>query len=170
MNEHLSTDFLVDYVHGELAPTDDAFAHAHLASCAVCRSDYDAEISLSEVLRGAAASEEREMPSSIKAVIWEQIRAAKPGPLAVLATWLRPAIAVPVAALLVIGGFFASPLAHRPNTPTIAAAYYFQTHANQASRTPLSERASAQLNDTHFVADGPFESGYPATGALDGGR
>ena len=52
MNDHLSTDLLVDYVHGELAPADDARAHAHLAACAACR----------EALQAAYAEFEQKSP------------------------------------------------------------------------------------------------------------
>ncbi|GAC1452294.1 MAG: hypothetical protein PVSMB8_11510 [Vulcanimicrobiaceae bacterium] len=173
--DHLSTDFLVDYAHGELTPQDDALAHAHLALCDACRDEYDVQVSLGEMLRSAAASEERELPGFVKAAVWEQIRAAKPGPLARLAAAFSPAYALPVAAALAIGLFFASPLGHHDTGPTIAASYYLQSHALQSAQTPLSEHSSTQAYETSvsttagLVSDA-FESGYPATGALRGGR
>lgn len=163
MMEHFSTDFLVDYAHGELSPKDDALAHAHLADCAACRDEYDAEVSLGEMLRSSAVAEERELPAFLKAAVWEQIRAARPGPLARFTAFLRPAVAVPVGALILALAFVAAPLAHRGDAhPTIAASYYLQSHAIQSAQSALSERSST-------VSDA-FDSGYPATGALSGGR
>ncbi len=162
MMEHFSTDFLVDYAHGELTPADDARAHAHIAACAVCRTEYDAAVSLGELLRAAARADERELPAFLKATVWERVRSADPGPLARFTALFRPAIAVPVGALVVALAFFASPLAHREAQPTIAAGYYLQSHAIQSAQSPLSERASA-------ISDA-FDSGYPATGALSGGH
>lgn len=176
MMHHLTSDQLVDFIHGEFSPEEDAFAHAHLASCASCRAEADAEVALREYLRSAAAADEREMPSAIKAAIWEQIRVARPGPFAALAALLRPAIAVPLAAVVLLGGYFASPLAHRGTPPTVAASYYFEAHAVQSARSPLAERAttpvydaSASANDQTSIATA-FDGGYPATAAYGGGR
>lgn len=176
MIEHLSTDQLVDFVHGELGPQDDVLAHAHLTSCPACRAEADAERTLVEYLRAAAVAEEREMPSTINAAIWAQVRAAKPGPLAALAAFFRPAIALPLAALLLIGGYFASPLAHRGAPPTIAASYYLQAHAAQSAQNPLAEHApgavyeaSATASDGGSIANA-YAGGYPATAAYGGSR
>jgi anti-sigma factor RsiW len=152
MNEHLSPDLLVDYVHGELSATDDASVHRHLAACASCRESYDLEIALSEGLRAAAAADERELPPFVKATIWEAVREARPSPLARLGALLRPAIAVPVAALLIAGGFFASPLAHVGAAPTIDATYYLEAHAAQASQSPLNDRSGVQSLETSMLA------------------
>jgi anti-sigma factor RsiW len=154
MNEHLNADLLVDFVRGELTPQDDALAHAHLQTCPSCRREYELEVSLSEALRAAARAEELEMPSTIKAAIWEQIRAAQPGPLARLAAFWRPALAIPALAVLLVGGWFASPYAPRgAATPTIDASYYLEAHAAQTSQTPLSEHSGTQAIETS-MADG----------------
>lgn len=162
MTDHLSTDFLIDYAHGELTPDQDALAHDHLATCVPCREDYDAEVSLGEILRSAAVTDERELPAFLKAAVWGQIRAAAPSPFARLAAFFRPAFAVPVGALVIALAFFASPLGHRDAHPTVAASYYLQSHAIQSAQSPLSEHTNA-------ISDA-FDSGYPATGALGGGR
>ena len=173
MTDHFTTDLLVDFLHGELSPADDALAHAHLAACATCRGEYDREASLTVALRAAAAAEEREMPSTINAAVWQLIREARPGPFARMAAWLRPVVAVPIAALLIVGGWFASPYSHAAAHPTIDAAYYLRTHAAQSSQTPLSER-SAQTFETSMVGDGGeavsvagTTSGFAAAGTLD---
>jgi anti-sigma factor RsiW len=165
MNDHLSADTLVDFVHGELSPSDDAQTHAHLATCAPCREAYDLEASLSEVLRAAATADEREFPSLVSAAVWDRIRHAPPTRAARIAAFFRPAFALPVAAALVIGGYFVSPLAH-PSHPTIDAAYYFEAHAAQTSQTPLSERTSALVLETSMLppatADSPDTDGLAA--------
>jgi len=173
---HLSTDLLVDFLHGELPPEDDALAHAHLQFCAACRQEYDLQVALSDALRSAAAAEECEMPSLVKAVVWERIRNAQPSRWQRLAGWLRPAVAVPVAAVIVIGGYFASPLA-RPSAsaPTVDAAYYFAAHAQSSATAPLSEHATAPALETSMAgAPGapPVEEleAYAATGELDAVR
>jgi anti-sigma factor RsiW len=175
MNQHLNASLLVDFVHGELAPEDDALAHAHLQTCSECRREYDAEVALTDALRVAAAAEELEMPSLVNAAVWEQIRRAQPGPLARLAGFWRPALALPLAAALVIGGWFASPFApHQATTPTIDASYYLEAHAAQTSQTPLSEHSGAQAIETS-MADGTrppalvrqVDTSYADTGALD---
>jgi len=179
MNNHLSTDLLVDFIHGELPPQDDALAHAHIATCAACRSELDLELSLGEALRAAVASEEREMPSLVAAAVWQQIREAQPGPIARLAAFLRPAVAVPAAAVILLaGGWFASPYAHRPNaaTRTVNAAYYFEAHAAQAADTPLSERTMPQvletsaLDEVHPAVVLQANFAYAPSGTLDAVR
>jgi predicted anti-sigma-YlaC factor YlaD len=182
MNEqHLSADLLVDYLHGELAPEDDALAHAHLSACAACRHERDLEASLSEVLRKTAQAEEQEMPSLIKAAIWEQIREAKPGPMARLAAWLRPAVAVPALvvpalAVLLVGGWYVSPLHHDTGTaPTIDAMYYLQAHEAQSASAPLSEQSSQPALETSMIDSNPAPELADAetslaSSALDGSR
>lgn len=142
---HPTTDHLIDFLHGELAPAEDAAVHAHLATCAACAADADAERAVGDLLRASAAADEREMPSLVSAAVWQQIRDARPGPFARLAGVLRPAIAVPIAAALLVGGWFASPLSHAPTpSPHIAAAYYFAAHAAQSSQSPLATQAGLQ--------------------------
>jgi len=149
MNDHLSTDLLLDYLHGELAPEDDALAHAHLAACTACRREYDLESSLSEALRAAAKADEREMPSAIAAEIWQRVRDAKPGPLERVSAWFRPALALPVAAALVLGGWYAT-ASHTGSRPTVDVNYYLQTHASQ-SGSPLSLQAGPPALETSMV-------------------
>jgi len=173
---HLSTDLLVDFLHGELPPEDDALAYAHLQLCAQCRQEYDLQVALGDALRTAAAAEECEMPSLVKALVWERIRNAEPSRLQRLANWLRPAVAVPVAACLVVGGYFVSPLAHPSATaPTVDAAYYFAAHAQSTATAPLSEHPAAPALETSMAGTSgapPAEEleAYAATGELDAVR
>jgi predicted anti-sigma-YlaC factor YlaD len=182
MNQHLSPDLLVDYLHGELAPEDDALAHAHLSACAVCRREIDLEANLTEVLKKMAATEEQEMPSLIKAAVWQQIRDAKPSPIARFAAWVRspvaiPAMGIPAFAVLLVGGWFVSPYGHPGATaPTIDATYYLQAHA-QTAQTPLSVQPAQPALETSMIDSGTVpqladaDADAPlAAGGLDGSR
>ena len=170
---HFTTDRLIDFLHGELSPADDSLAHAHLESCAACLAEYELEASLTGALKAAALAEERDMPSLVNAAVWQQIREARPGPFARMASWIRPAFAVPIAALLILGGWFASPYSHATKQPTIDAAYYFATHAAQSSSTALSERTAPQAFETPSTGDSGAESsigvanGYADAGTQD---
>ena len=177
MNPHLSPTTLIDFLHGELPTQDDALVHAHLAACSECRRAHDAEAALTELLQSAAVADEREMPSLVAARVWERIRAAEPSPLARLAAFLRPAVAIPAAAaLLLVGGWFASPLSHPHARPTIDANYYFAAHAADASQLPLSERSAPQTLETstsQSSAHAPLVDAfatYTAPGAFDAVR
>lgn len=158
MNQHLSTDILTDYVHGELAPAEDALVHAHLATCRDCRVEYDLERTLVDALRSAARRDEVEMPSLVRAHVWERIREARPSPFGALTALFRPVVAVPLAAILVVGGFFASPLA-RPGAapPTVDATYYLHAHAAQARFSPFSYNGGTM--ETSMESDGSSARG-----------
>jgi predicted anti-sigma-YlaC factor YlaD len=156
MMDHLSTALLIDYLRRELPPEDDALVHSHLDQCAGCRQEYEIEASLAEALRTAAASEELEFPSMIAAKVWQEIRDARPSPWARLGSIFRPALALPVAALLVLGIYFGTPLAHHEATPRIAATFYLEEHAAQQEQNPLAERGptSAQVIDSAALDSG----------------
>jgi anti-sigma factor RsiW len=138
---HLATDELIDYIHGELDAVEDARVHAHVHACGACRSEYERETRLSELLK-EAVRESAELPPSVKARIWQQVRAQADPPYVRLLSFFRPIIAVPVAAALVLALYFSSPLAHRsPNAPTVDASYYFEQHAAEAIGNPLGDRS-----------------------------
>ncbi len=119
------------------------------------------------------------MPSLVAAAVWQQIREAQPGPIARLAALLRPAVAVPAAAVVLLaGGWFASPYGHRPNSAahSVNAAYYFEAHAAQAAQMPLSERAMPQvletssLDEVHPALVLKANFAYAPSGTLDAVR
>lgn len=139
---HLTTEQLIDYIHDALEPGEDAYVHAHLDDCAQCRDEYTAEVALSELLRKQAEIEEREMPSSIKAAVWEQIRNAKPSPLQRFLAVFRPVIAVPVAAAIILAAYFGLH-SQQGVAPTIDAAYLLQDHAAMNSTVPFDDRTGA---------------------------
>ncbi len=140
MMQHLSNSELIDYLHNALPAQRDAGVYAHLEQCAECRAQYDAEASLTEMLRAYAADSQRELPPMLKAEIWNRIRAAQPSPLARLAAMWRPAIAIPVAAALAIGIYFGTANTGS-NAPSIDAGYYLQDHAAMSGTTPFSDRS-----------------------------
>jgi anti-sigma factor RsiW len=140
---HLTPDLLVDYIHHELAPEDDALVYAHLAECSGCRHEYQAEVALSEVLRRAARAEEVEMPTAILARVRQRVRSTQPAPLDRFRAFLRPAAVLAGAAVLAAGAFFASPYNHPAPHATVDARYYFEAHAAQQADNPFSEHGSA---------------------------
>jgi anti-sigma factor RsiW len=157
MTQHLSNETLIDYIHGELAANDDAQAHEHLAQCGVCRLEYDAEVELGESLRAAMAADERELPSMVKALVWDQVRNARPAGSG-LTRWLRPAFAIPTVALVALVAVFASPLRHAAsNAPLVDATYYLEQHAAEQMQTAaLGERSN--LTALEVSDDAPASS------------
>ena len=147
--QHPTTEQLIDYMHSALSPESDAFVYAHLEDCALCRSAHAAEVRLTEMLRGQAALEELELPPMLKASIWQAVRQAEPGTAQRLRAWLRPAYAIPVAAALLFGAFFAPMYLHsRSNEPTsIDAAYYLLDHAAMNSTIPFGDHSGASSSE-----------------------
>lgn len=139
--QHPSTDKLIDYIHRELSPEDDAAILLHVESCDACRERYEAEARLSEALRLHARETERELPQGVVASIWAAVDAA-PAPTFAerLRALLRPAVALPVAAAAAIAIYFgASAAQHSGTMTTIDAAYYIDDHAALTSTTPFGE-------------------------------
>lgn len=152
MMQHLTSDTLLDYIHGELMPAEDASVYAHIEQCETCRAEYQAEVVLGEMLRANAAREERELPSSVKAEIWQRVRDAKPSPVNRLTAWLRPAVAVPVAAVLALAAYFGTAYVGPHGAPAIEASYYLQDHAAMNTTIPFSDHNSANPVDLENAA------------------
>ncbi len=152
MMQHLTNDFLLDYVHGELSPADDASVYAHIEQCQACRMEYEAEVALGEMLRAQAARDERELPSAVKAEIWQRVRDGKASPLDRAFAWLRPGIAIPAAAALAIAAYFGSTYMAPRGVPSIEASYYLQDHAAMNSTIPFSDHTSANPVDLETAA------------------
>ena len=152
MTEHLNNQLLIDYMHAGLAPEQDARVYAHLEACSGCRAEYDAELALSDLLRTYAASDTRELPSSVKAEIWERIRAARPSPWGNWANWLRPAVSLPVAAALALAAYFGTAYLGPQGPAPIDAGYYLQDHAALDSTVPFNDRATASAADLESAA------------------
>ena len=144
MNDHFSTDTLIDYLHGELDPASDSRVHQHVAMCRACAAELDRERSLGDALRAAAGRDERELPAALKAQIWEAVRAESPRPIGWVRSLLRPVVAFPVAAAAAFALYFASPVSPLWPThaaPAIAASYYLERHEAQQLQNPLAERS-----------------------------
>ncbi|MFY9780153.1 MAG: anti-sigma factor [Candidatus Baltobacteraceae bacterium] len=156
---HITAGLLVDYIHRELAPEDDALVYAHLAECPDCRREQQAEVWLTEALRGAARAEEFELPPAIVARVRQSVRSARPAPLERLRAFLRPAGAVAAAAVLAAGAFFVSPLGHPASPPMVDARYYFEAHAAQQADNPFSEHGSGAAAIESSMVEGQDEAG-----------
>ncbi|MHB8148295.1 MAG: anti-sigma factor family protein [Vulcanimicrobiaceae bacterium] len=146
MNEHHFNDNdFIDYLHGELSPGRDAAMLAHLDACATCRSAYDEEARLGEMLRAHATRSERELPYGLTADVWKRIERESESPQWAkrLLALLRPAIAIPVAAAVVLAAYFGvTTLERGPARPSIDAAYYLNDHAALTRTVPFSEGGS----------------------------
>lgn len=140
MTQHLTNETLQDYIHGALPPQDDAAVYSHLEQCEQCRAEHDAESIIGEQLRVYAAQTERELPATLKAAIWSEIRSARPSFWSRVAASFRPAVALPVAAVLAVGIYFGVTNIGAPGSPAIEAAYYLQDHAEMNDTTPFSDR------------------------------
>lgn len=151
MNQtHLTTERLIDYVHGELPPGDDAAVHAHLAVCKACAEAHDGEVRLGEMLRSHARTEERELPPGLTTAIYARtIDALVSEPW--WTRWsfvLRPAAAVPAAAVVALALYFATSSWHaNANGRALDAAYYMDNHAALSTTMPFEagEAFPAQL-------------------------
>lgn len=136
---HLTNDLIIDYMHGELEPGQDAEVYEHMESCEECRKAYDAELAITDLLRAQAREEERELPSLVKAQIWSRVRSERPSFSSRVAQWLRPAVALPVAAALALAAYFGTSYLGGPGVPSIEAGYYLQDHAAVNGTVPFND-------------------------------
>lgn len=168
-NEHLDINALIDYLHRELDPGEDATVMQHIGTCAQCSAAYNEQAQLSESLRAYARATERELPAGVIARVRDAVEKEHAAPTLAgrLSAWLRPAIAVPAAALLALALYFGVIAPRVPATTAIIdAAYYLDDHAALTNTVPFSEGnvvpASLENDETgsdqHWVA---------ATGASD---
>lgn len=140
--QHPSIDTLIDYIHHELAPAEDARILAHLETCEACRAAYEAEARVGEMLRVHALETERELPQGVVATIWDRVEHERSAPSfgERVRTLFRPAFAIPVglaaAAALVIG---LSVSHQQPDAPVIDAAFYLNDHASMSNTVPFNE-------------------------------
>ncbi len=153
--QHPTSDQVTDYVHSALPAEQDALIYAHLEGCPLCRSEYAAEVGLSEMLRNQAALEEREMPPMLKASIWQAVRDSSPSPLERLRSWLRPAYTIPVVAALLAGAFFAPAYLNGQGAKgpgSIDAAYYLQDHAAMNGAVPFGDHSGASSSEFEMTS------------------
>lgn len=146
MNEHLTTDVLIDYLHRALSPAEDAAVYTHLAECSTCAKAYEYEAALSEALRVHARDTERDFPSGIRTSVLDLIGRAPARPLTfgdALREWLRPMVAVPAAVAFALVLMLVSHFASQVEAPAIDAAYYLNDHAAMNGTMPFADATSA---------------------------
>ena len=163
MNQHATIEQIIDYLHNELVPGDDARIHQHLDSCAQCRALYDEQSKLSEALVAYKASSEHDLPQGVIATIWDRVEKehARPSFLDSFSAFFRPIVAVPIAAVLIVGIIFGMrALAPITNSSSIDVAYYLQDHAALTNTVPFHEGSvepatlqnDVTATDQHWVA------------------
>jgi anti-sigma factor RsiW len=130
---------LVDYERGELDAARDAAMFEHLHACPACHAQWQADLAVVESLR--ALLPEREFPTAVLAGVRQAIHAQRePSILERLRVALRPAIALPVAAAVVIAGGVLG-VRHSPPQPTLPGMYFVREHVAQTAGMPSSDRA-----------------------------
>jgi anti-sigma factor RsiW len=165
-SEHPTLESLNDYVHGELDAGETSAVSAHLAQCDDCRLAHEQEVRLGEVLRAHARAEERELPLGFAERIFA---AATEQPQQVswsdrLSAFLRPAVALPLAACVALIAYFGYARTHGGvKTTTIDAAYYLEDHASLATTMPFAEGANLPMTLTADDATADEKT-------VDGGR
>jgi predicted anti-sigma-YlaC factor YlaD len=137
MNTHYDRNTLIDYLHGALEPATDAAVFAHLEGCGECRAARTEETVIADALRAFAREAELELPSMVKARVWDAVRHAKPTLLDRLRSRWAPAIAVPVAAALALAAYLGTPIVRHSGATGVAASYYLDEHNAEATQNPL---------------------------------
>lgn len=161
MTTHYDRETLIDYLHGALTPQADADVFAHLASCGGCNALYDEEAALGDLLRGAARAEELELPSLVKARVWDAVRHETPSWAQRLRASWGPRIAVPVAAALAIAAVVVPFGRHQqPPVAGINASFYLDEHNAQAQQNPFGPGAAPAV----YTAETP-DRANPASSA-----
>jgi anti-sigma factor RsiW len=142
MNQtHPTPDELVDYLHGELPAGRDAAIHAHLRDCSACAEARDAEVRITELLRGHAQAQERELPPSVISGILDAVEQRRSPAWSLWSAAFRPAIVMAATAavvLLLYVGIHSLNSVRGRLTTTIDAAYYVNDHAALSAMTPFS--------------------------------
>jgi anti-sigma factor RsiW len=142
MNQtHPTPEQLIDYVHGELASSQDAAIHTHLATCAACAQAHDGEVRLGELLRAHARAETLDLPPGLVTSIYARTASDAGTPWwQRLSASMRAAAAVPIAATVALIIYFAVSGWHatvKNGTGTLDAAYYMENHAALSTNTPF---------------------------------
>ena len=146
MMQHLGTNTLIDYLHGELAPGEDATVLAHLEGCAACTRELNVEAGITDALRAAARAEALELPLGMSSAIMARIAASSQSPLGRLQGWLRPVVLVPLAAAVTAAAIFFPLNAHKTVPPrALPVSYYLEEHAARAQENPLADRSAAVM-------------------------
>lgn len=144
MNQtHLTIEQIIDYERGELSPHEDATVRAHLTRCAACGESHQTEVRLGELLREHARAAELELPPGLVTSIFARVASESNAPSwwQRLSALLRPIVAIPVGAAVVVAIYFAAASGWHAGAKNDAAdaAYYMESHAALATTMPFEE-------------------------------
>lgn len=151
MNEtHPSIEQIVDYLHGEVAPAEDAAIHAHLAACPECEERRVHEVAITEALRAHAQVTERELPTTVLRNIRQSLaRPSSPSLVERIAAAFRPIVLFPAAAVVAAVLFVGVDVwrNHAASVTTIDAASYVQNHTAMAATAPFGDDTPMLTSD-----------------------
>lgn len=155
-DQHPTVEQLSDFVHGELSERDDAAIHAHIAGCTACSETHDTEARLGDLLRAHARAEERELPPGFaERIVDAAIASGRREQTSfgdLVARWFRPAIALPVAAVVALAIYLGAGALHpSPQTGAIDATSYIESHAALAAAMPFADGSMVPVS---FASDG----------------
>ena len=142
MTKHLTSETLIDYLHRELSPPEDARVLAHLEECADCTRELNAEASITEQLRATARASELELPLGMRSAIMARIASQDTAQPGLLRRWLSPILLVPLAAAVAAAAFFFSPVGQPAQNAALPVSYYIEQHAAGAQESPLSDHGA----------------------------
>ena len=151
---------LVDYERGELDAPRDAAMHEHLHTCAQCRAEWQTDLALVDSLRSWAG--EREFPPSILAGVRQAMYAERPPTfMERMRAALRPAVAAPMAAAVLIAVVYAGYHHANQPQPTLTGMDFVREHFAQTATLPSSDRTwstyvltSANASSSNASTDG----------------
>lgn len=143
MNDtHPSIEHIVEFLHGELSPAEDAAIHAHLAGCSDCERKRSEELAIIEALRRYGQATEREMSARLASKIRTAAAESRPGAWQRLVAGFRPMVMIPAAAAVGLAVYFGYHSWHHATAPTaINAAYYVNNHNAMAASAPFGDAA-----------------------------
>jgi anti-sigma factor RsiW len=151
MNEtHPSIEQIVDYLHGELSPAQDAAIHAHLAACSDCDERRAQEVAITETLRAHARGAERELPAAVVTGIRRKIeRTGSPSLGERVRAALRPIVLFPTVAVAGALLYVGIDVWHDRSTApaTIDAASYVENHSAMAATAPFGDETPMLTSD-----------------------
>ncbi|MBV8602498.1 MAG: zf-HC2 domain-containing protein [Candidatus Eremiobacteraeota bacterium] len=173
--QHLGNDTIIDYLHRELAPGEDAAVLMHLEACADCSVRLNLESAIGGRLRAQAKAEELDLPLGMREAIMARIaaEAAAPTPWERLAAWLRPAVVVPVVAAAALAAVLIPMGTQHAAAPTLPVMYYLEEHAAHAQENPLADRSATvmmtSLERTASTETVPMMQAVNAASLVDSG-
>lgn len=143
MNQtHPSIERIVDYLHGELSPAEDAVIYAHFAACPECDAKRSEELAITDALHAYARNTERDMPAGLATRIQIAAVQSQPGAWQRFMAPFRPMVMVPAAAAVALAIYIGYSSWHRAAAPPgIQAAYYVNNHAAMAASAPFGDAA-----------------------------